>query len=91
MVVTTEGTEQEKAIEAGKEFMLMNRDLAQQKGATTIAYFCTWYAHWVKSHFPDEASRHVYYPDLTIEKLEKEPLTARMSYNSAIRKQSFEH
>jgi len=74
MIVTTEGAEQEKAIEAGKEFMRMNRDMARQKGATTIAYFCTWCAHWAKSVFPDEASRHVYYPDLIIEKLEEQTL-----------------
>jgi Fe-S oxidoreductase len=74
MVLTTEGAERDKAIEASKEFMRMNRDSAQQKGATTLAYFCTWCAYWAKSVFPDEADHHVYYPDLIIERLEKETL-----------------
>jgi len=72
MIVTGDAIEQEKAREAAKEFVQKNLDLAREKGATTLVYCCAWCAHLAKSLFPDEASSHVYYPDIVIEKLEKE-------------------
>ncbi len=74
MIATATGEEREKAIRAGREFMRMNSDLAQRKGATTLSYCCVGCAHAAKSTFPDESSRHVHYPDLIIERLEEETL-----------------
>ena len=74
MVFSTEGEEREKAMKAARQFVEMNRDAALQKRATTISYFCPWCAYLAKSFFPGEAARHVYYPDLIIEKLEKRTL-----------------
>jgi len=74
MIQITTGADNEKAVAAGKKFMQMNLDLARQKGATTISYWCVWCAHLAKRFLPDDAIRHLYYPDLIIEKLENETL-----------------
>ncbi len=75
MIFTTTGAEREKAMKAGKEFMQMNRDIAQQKGATNIVYSCIGCAHAAKGFFPDEAAHHMYYFSLIIDKLEKKTLS----------------
>jgi len=74
-IVTSQGAEAEKAREAGKQFMRTNRDAAEQKGAKTIAYWCHWCVHLAKSFFPQEADRHVHYPDLLIDRLERETMS----------------
>jgi len=74
MIQTTEGAEREKAIEVAKELMRTNRDLAQHKGAETMTYCCVWCAHLAKQFYPDEANRHLYYPDSIINRLERETL-----------------
>ena len=74
MIFATEGEEREKAMKVAREFMETNCESAQRKGATTMSYFCPWCAYLAKTFFPDDADRHVYYPDLMIERLEKERL-----------------
>jgi Fe-S oxidoreductase len=74
-IVTSQGAEAEKAREAGRQFMQINRDAAERKGAKTLAYWCHWCAHLAKSFFPGEADRHVHYPDLLIDRLERETLS----------------
>jgi len=74
MMETTTGADNEKAMEAGREFMLMNRDLAWRKGVTAISYVCIGCAYMAKRCFPDDDIRHLYYPDLIIEKLENRKL-----------------
>jgi Fe-S oxidoreductase len=74
MMETTTGADLEKSVEAGREFMLMNRELAEQKGVKTISYFCIGCAYVAKKYFPNDTIRHLYYPDLIIEKLENKAL-----------------
>ena len=74
MMLTSTGAERERAKKAGKEFMHMNIDMAQQKGATTMAYCCAGCARMAQGLLPDEANRHMYLLDLIVEKLEKETL-----------------
>ena len=66
----TSGADEEKAMAAGKEFMQINRDLALQKGAKTISYFCIGCAYMARAFFSDDDTiRHLYYPDLIIDNL----------------------
>ena len=74
MILPTSGAEREKAKKAGREFMQMNNDMAQQKGATTIAYCCGGCTRMAKGLLPEEAGRHVHLLDLIAEKLEKKAL-----------------
>jgi len=74
MLFSTEGEERVKVMRAAREFMEMNRDSAQRKGAKTMVYFCPWCAYLAKTFFHDDATCHIYYPDLIMELLEKETL-----------------
>ena len=74
MIETSTGADRDSAREAGKEFMLMNCDLARQKGAKTISYCCAGCAYLAKKFFPNDVIRHLHYPDLIVEKLKNEKL-----------------
>ncbi|MDD5500574.1 MAG: (Fe-S)-binding protein, partial [Candidatus Omnitrophica bacterium] len=72
---STTDTAQEQALQASREFMRLNRDLARQKEAKTIAYCCMGCAHTAKSFFPDEAGHHMYYFELLFDKIEQKSLS----------------
>lgn len=74
MMETTTGADLEKSVEAGREFMLMNRELAEQKGVKAISYCCIVCTYVARKLFPNDTIRHLYYPDLIIEKLENKAL-----------------
>jgi Fe-S oxidoreductase len=75
MVQVSTGMERKRAIAMGKKFIQLNRDMAQQRCATTMAYCCAGCATMTKGIFPaDKRHRHVYILDLIIEKLGKETL-----------------
>jgi len=69
MVVAAEEEEKEEVMAVVKELMLIHRDQARRKGATSISYFCQTCAYLAKKCFPDDSIRQLYYPDLIIEKL----------------------
>lgn len=81
MIETTIGLDQEKALEAGRQFMEANREKALQKGAKNVVYICVWCAHLAKRFFLNDSVGHLYYPDLILDKLNEEemkvaPMTA---------------
>lgn len=59
---------------ACREFNRLNSDMAQQKGATRLAYCCTGCAYAARDTFADSHDRYVYMPDLILDRLEKHKL-----------------
>jgi len=74
MIQTTEGEERERAISASKEFLQMNCDMAQQKAASTLTYFCVGCAHMANGMVPNDAEQHKYAFDIITDKLEGKDL-----------------
>lgn len=74
VIMGSTGVDQKRVISTFKGFMELNHEMAQQKGAKTMAYCCVGCAQMTKGIFPEEADRHMYILDLIIEKLENETL-----------------
>jgi Fe-S oxidoreductase len=74
MIMNNRGAERERARSAATGFVGKNCEMAEQKGAGTLAYFCVGCAHYSKSFLPDEADRHLYLLDLIVDKLKDRPL-----------------
>jgi len=62
------------AMNVGREFNRQNLNLAQQKGATKLAYCCVGCVHAAKDTFREMSDRHVYILDLILDGLEKRHL-----------------
>jgi Fe-S oxidoreductase len=73
MMDTYTGTEKAKAIRASRNFMRLNTDMARQKGANSIFYFCLTCFRMVSGVFP-KRTEHRYCLDLVMDKLEKQNL-----------------
>jgi len=66
--------QQEYAKNAGKKFNLKNLNLAQEKGATKLAYCCNGCAYSARNTFTEHKSQHVYILDLILDELENRKL-----------------
>jgi hypothetical protein len=74
MILNCLGKERETWEEASKDFAAKNCEMAEQKTAQSISYFCVGCVHFNKNRFPDEANRHLYLLDLMVDELEKKQL-----------------
>jgi len=74
LAMQTSGDQLDNVMDVSRDLNKQNLYLAQQKGATKLAYCCVGCVHAAKNTFRETSDSHVYILDLILDRLEKHHL-----------------